>query len=273
MCVVDWFGLSLLKENIHMRIKITIEHLPEQQLPLNYQYLISSWIYKVLHESDADFASWLHEQGYTLNGKSYKHFCFSMLRPKRYHIHSKEKVFELVEGPTDLILSFNIDKAVKDMVKGLFQNNMIQWTSGSFNLLGMVTQVQLLAAPEFRATMGFRTLTPICISVGNEESKHAEYLSPTDERYAQAFAKNLVDKANAYLDTEMYSVAQVQFRLLSEKPKDKLWTIKGTEVKGYLFDFELSAPPELIAIGYYGGFGVQNSALGMGVCEILNNNI
>lgn len=52
-----------------MRIKLTIDHLPHQKLPINYQYLISSWIYAVLYASDGEFATWLHEHGYELNGK------------------------------------------------------------------------------------------------------------------------------------------------------------------------------------------------------------
>lgn len=250
-----------------MRIELTIDHLPNQKLPINYQYLISSWVYKTLHQSDSDFANWLHEQGYTLKGKKYKHFCFSLLNPKLYKIHKRESVFELVEGSTQLTLSFNIDQAAKNMVKGLFQDNMMQLSSGKFNMLGMVNQVQLLQPPQFEESMHFKALTPICISVGNENSQHAKYLNPTDKRYAEAFAANLVDKANAYVEEEKFQVGDVAFDLLTQNPKEKLWTIKGVNIKGYLFDFELKAPKELMEIGYNAGFGVQNSALGMGFCE------
>lgn len=251
-----------------MRIELTIDHLSNQKLPVNYQYLISSWIYKTLHESDADFADWLHTQGFTSKGKRYKHFCFSMLQPQFYKIHKKEKVFELVEAPTKLVLSFNINKAAKDMIKGLFQNNMVEFRSGeSFNMLGMINQVQLQKPPTFKEKMQLKTLTPICISVGSENKKYLTYLSPKDDGYEEAFINNLVDKANAYLEEERYSSAQVGFKLLSESVKPKLWTVKKTGYKGYLFDFELSAPKELMEIGYYAGFGVMNSSLGMGFCE------
>lgn len=254
-----------------MRIRLTINHLPNQKLPINYQYLISSWIYKTLHETDAEFAQWLHEHGYTINGKKYKHFCFSMLQPQRFKIPPKEAVFELVESPTELTLSFTIDQAVKNMVKGLFQDNMVQLSSGDFQMLGMVNQVQIEKPPVFESTMQFKTTTPICVSVNKPNGKHADYLAPTDERYAEAFANNLVDKANAYLAEEKFKIGQVKFTLLSKKPKSKLWTIKDVDIKGYLFDFELTAPKELMEIGYYAGYGVQNSSIGMGMCEIKGN--
>lgn len=251
-----------------MRIRLTIDHLPKQKLPINYPYLISSWVYNTLHESDARFANWLHEQGYTLKGKKYKHFCFSMLKPKLYKIHKREQVFELVEGPTELSLSFNMDKGAKNMIKGLFQNNLIELKSGQyFNFLGMITQVAIEESPMFSEQMQYRAQTPICISVGSEDSKHAQYLHPTDERFADAFASNLVDKANAYLEEEKYKTKDVQFKLKTKDPKSKLYSIKGIDVRGFLFDFELTAPQELQEIGYYAGFGTQGSSLGYGFCE------
>lgn len=251
-----------------MRIKLKIDHLPNQKIPINYQYLISSWIYSVLYAGDNQFGTWLHEHGYQVNGKKYKHFCFSMLQPKRFKIHQKEKVFELVEGATELTLSFNIDKAGKDVIKELFKYNMIELASGSsFRMLGMINNIELIKPPYFSDTMKMRTQTPICLSANEENKKYPTFLEPDDQRYAATFIRNLVNKANAYLGQEKYTEQQVHFQLLSKECKSKLWKVKGIEVKGYLFDFSLSAPKELIEIGYYAGFGTQNSSLGMGFCE------
>ncbi len=50
-------------------------------LPLNYQYPLSAWIYKVLARGDRGFAEFLHEQGYKMeNQKTFKLFTFSNLR-------------------------------------------------------------------------------------------------------------------------------------------------------------------------------------------------
>lgn len=251
-----------------MRLKLTIEHLPKQKLPINYQYLISSYIYRTLHESDAEFAKWLHERGYTLSGKKYKHFCFSNLYPQRYTIHHKAKVFELNESPTVLYLSFNIDKAVQHLIKGIFQNNLMQLSSGeSFRFLGQIQQVEMLKPPVFSDAMCFKALIPICLSVGQADSPHPQYLSPKDKGYAEVFAQNLVDKANAYLGEQAFTYEDVAFELLTEMPKSKLLRIKNIAIKGYEYEFRLEAPEALMQIGYYAGFGTQNSALGMGFCD------
>ncbi|PIY05025.1 MAG: hypothetical protein COZ21_04960, partial [Bacteroidetes bacterium CG_4_10_14_3_um_filter_31_20] len=47
-------------------------------------------------------------------------------------------------------------------------------------------------------------------------------------------------------------------------------TPEETFLKGFLFDFKITAPHELIKIGYYAGFGKANS-LGFGCAEVIEN--
>ncbi len=49
-----------------MRFKLTIAITDKVQniLPINYQYELSGWIYKVIHQGDAMFSEWLHNNGY-----------------------------------------------------------------------------------------------------------------------------------------------------------------------------------------------------------------
>lgn len=49
-----------------MRFKITMRPLGngEKLLPINYQYPAASWIYKTIAGGDADYARWLHENGF-----------------------------------------------------------------------------------------------------------------------------------------------------------------------------------------------------------------
>ena len=55
-----------------MRLKIKFELSGKKQvLPLNYQYPISAWIYRVLSKADEEFTNVLHNEGYKLdNGKT-----------------------------------------------------------------------------------------------------------------------------------------------------------------------------------------------------------
>ena len=58
-----------------------------------------------------------------------------------------------------------------------------------------------------------------------------------------------------------------------QPPKSKLITIKSgtaaqTKVKGWVFDFELDAPRELVEVGILAGFGKEN-AQGFGCGELV----
>ncbi len=48
-------------------------------LPINYQYELSAAIYRVLSNANEAYSSWLHENGFALNGKKFKLFTFSWL--------------------------------------------------------------------------------------------------------------------------------------------------------------------------------------------------
>ena len=53
-----------------MKFKITlnINRKHGDLLPFNYQYEQSAVIYRILAQADTQYASWLHENGYQLNG-------------------------------------------------------------------------------------------------------------------------------------------------------------------------------------------------------------
>lgn len=67
-------------------------------------------------------------------------------------------------------------------------------------------------------------------------------------------------------------MAGTRLRVLSA-PKAKTIALRAgtpqeTKMKGYLFNFELQGEPELLRLGYYGGFGRLNSQ-GFGCTEII----
>lgn len=63
-----------------MKFKITlkIDRKYGDLLPFNYQYEQSAVIYRILAQADTQYSSWLHENGYDVNGcKRFKLFCYS----------------------------------------------------------------------------------------------------------------------------------------------------------------------------------------------------
>ncbi len=257
-----------------MRLKLTLQHEPNQVLPVNYQYLISSWIYKTLATADQTFATWLHHQGYGLNGRKYKLFTFSPLQPAWFDLDRQNATISLSKSPTVLTLSFHMDKAMENFVIGLFQQQSFTLQSGRMKAALNVAALEILPQPLFRHRMRFRLLTPLCVSQNVEGKTHAQYLHPEDKDFDKLLIQNLKNKQRA-LHPQLAGLEEwndegfpYDYVVLS-RPKAKLLHIKGTKIKGYLCDFELTAPSELLEIGYFSGFGEKNSSLGMGMVEVL----
>lgn len=70
-----------------MQFRINLRSLdPNPVLPVNYQYELSAWIYKVIQNADADYAAFLHRHGHPAGRKSFKLFCFSQLQVSQYRV-------------------------------------------------------------------------------------------------------------------------------------------------------------------------------------------
>jgi len=46
-------------------------------LPLNYQYELSAFVYRTIERANATYSEWLHENGFKLDAKQFRLFCFS----------------------------------------------------------------------------------------------------------------------------------------------------------------------------------------------------
>jgi CRISPR-associated endoribonuclease Cas6 len=262
-----------------MRIHLTLQSSESQTiLPINYQYEIAAWVYKMIHYGNAAFAHWLHEKGYTKDGKSFKMFTFSNLEVERFQIQKDR--FIILNQQAGLTVSFFLEDAASHFIDGLFRNSTItigdKKSQGNFN----VSTVQSKETPAFvnGQPMRLKALSPICLSkpVMYNDAFNAEYLAPDHEEYALRFYDNLVTRYNVMHPNETIEKQQIynwKFKRLSHA-KSRLITIKSgtpqeTRVRGFLYDFECDAPAELLAFGYAAGFGEKGS-LGFGCAGVGN---
>ncbi len=247
-------------------------------LPINYMYFLSAWIYKTIYASDSAFCEWLHEQGYGYENKRFKLFTFSRLfiRPKWRRDGDRLKIYS---GRAELQLSFYVEKAVEHFIIGLFQNQHFTIGDRKSKAGFTVQTVERLPEPAFGEEMTFNCLSPICISRTVENREYAEYLGPDAEGYTAYFFDNLLYKylAAQLLDgsidelREKMQAKQPMRLTVLDTPKSHLEKIKAgkseqTFVRGYTYQFCISAPRELLAFGYDAGFGEKNS-MGFGFVE------
>jgi CRISPR-associated endoribonuclease Cas6 len=257
-----------------MRFQLILEQEGSAQLiPINYQYELSAWIYKIIRAADRSFAEFLHAKGYQCRGKTFKLFNFSNLYDFRYErIRDRLK---LLSPQLCLDISFFVDETAEHFIMGLFNNQ-------SFRLGDRITQADLRVARVAAApvnisnnTVQLRTRSPLVVSQSRGRGEPARYLSPTEEDYADLFWGNLLDKYRSIVAEvpPSFSTERLDFRCHTRKPKSRLVTIKAdtpqeTQVRGFFFDFELSAPLPLLELGLLAGFGGEN-AMGFGCCDIV----
>lgn len=124
--------------------------------------------------------------------------------------------------------------------------------------------------------MKFRFETPCCIPMRKVDDKYPKYLHPNDDsEFSSLFIRNLLSKyqSSPITKNNPIPIGKTTLKVLS-KPKSVLISIKDeneqkrSKVRGYIFDFELTAPKELIEIGYYAGYGTKGS-IGFGMAELL----
>lgn len=260
-----------------MRIKITFK-LPgtRQVLPLNYQYPLSAWIYRVLQRSDSKFSDFLHEVGFRLeNQKVFKLFTFSGIHVPAggWRILKGTDRMEIFSSDASLIVSIMIPEVMENFVAGLFKDQKAEIGDRISKVEMEVRSVEMIMEHVPAGKEIIRAISPIVVTQDLETQKQEIYLMPGHDNYEQLFFKNLIDKHHSWQrqmqePETQFDTSELHFRCLTEKPKSRLQTIKAfsdaeVKVRGYLFDFEIAAPPKLIKTGLESGFGAMN-ALGFG---------
>lgn len=164
-------------------------------LPFNYQYELSSWIYKIISKADEEYAYFLHQNGYESNQKSFKFFCFSNLLIPQYKI-VKDMGFLLQSYQIALFISFYVDKAAEKFVLGLFQNQKGSIGTQEVQLDFCVERIETAPIRLSKEKVTLRTLSPLVIAQKDHQNKK-KYLSPSDSSFKKLFINNLLEKYKA----------------------------------------------------------------------------
>ncbi len=279
-----------------MRFELTLNRTTRQRmLPMDYQYYISAWVYKVLKQADRDFAGFLHEKGYGQSEtKLYKLFCFSRLNFGKPRLWKEKKLFEISEHQISLQVSFDVNEAASNFIKGLFLSQEF-YLGDKFNGIDFkVTGVEALPEPIFAETMQYRLQTPWVVSLKTENDKHPQYLKPFEKDFYELSVKHMAEK---YQNTKgkVLDGSTFGFKLktgvnehgipLYRKPEPAKWleesrgwkragflmkpgTPEESRIVGNLFDFELSAPVEVHRMIWNAGASEKSSS-GFGWVEVL----
>lgn len=265
-----------------MRFKIKLgRDTGNTYIPVDYQYFIGAWVYKVLAKADKQLASFLHSFGYGEGNKRFKFFSYSPLDIRPYTFHKEKGLFELNGNEVNFQLAFNLDNLAENFIKGIFTDQEVfigdKINGAHFRVAG----IEALPSPSFNETTRYSIKSPLVISMKNENNK-ATYLAPDDKKYNEYFINHLVEKYKGYLvsmpvkagnfneDDEPMWDFRIRSNFRSGLRVMRPGTAEETRVKGYIYEFELTAPVEIHRMGYNCGFGEKN-AMGFGWVEIKND--
>jgi CRISPR-associated endoribonuclease Cas6 len=241
-----------------------------RMLPMDYQYYLSAWIYKVLKQADAQYATFLHNNGYGRPGdnKLYKLFCYSRLNFGKPVLWKDKRLFEVKNREAELHISFDVDDAAMNFIKGLFSSQSV-YLGDQFNGIDFtVSSVEGLGDPDFKTEMRYRLRSPWVVSINEDKSIHPQYLYPDHKDFIAYAVKHIKEK---YYNTRMKECGEIAIEDLSEYKKSgfliKPGTKEETRVIGSLFDFTLKASPEVHKMIWNAGIS-EKSSNGFGWVEL-----
>jgi len=256
-----------------MRYKLTLKLVDplRNALPVNYQFELGSWFYRMLNNPDTALYAYLISSGYVQKEEPFRNFVFSHLMVPDRKIDGDRLLVQSEQ--VGLIFSTIPDEALAPLVAEHFQGTRFLLGDRISQVNFLVETVERLPEPEFTDKMTFKTLSPLHLTMKIQGRKNEIYLSPEVFGYARFFYENLHQKYKILFghDHPQDPLAG-KFKLRSPVAQKGITIQSGNpgqnKIIGYQLRFRLQTDSDLLRTGYYLGFGEKNH-LGFGCCEVL----
>lgn len=229
-------------------------------LPINYQYEQSAAIYKILSRADAEYAAWLHENGFMLeNGKRFKLFTFSRFKIEHRRLIKGTDRLQINSDMIEWQISFLPEKSTQNFIQSVFMNQIFEIGDRKSVVRFTVRNIEVMPNPDYKDEMTFRTMSPICLK-SVDQNKKVKYLSLADENAKFILLNGLKDRYLSYFGKPISFIEEDCVLKVLDLPVSELITIKAhtkeeTKIRGFSCTFRLQAPKELLELMYESGAG------------------
>lgn len=234
-------------------MKLVLKHQLNKpvELPINYNYILQSIIYKCIC-NDNDVSTSLHNSGYQNGKRQYKLFQFSNIKG-HYRIKKETKSIIFDDDMTWEIRS--VDNELLNIIADSITRKGIRFDNQEVEK----TEVTMVNCDILCDMIKIKMDTPICVySTSQEKDNWVEYYSPYDTEFAEQVNDNFRRKYKAYTGREADS--DVTIELIKCSPKDKIVTrYKGKVLSGWKGLYMLKGKPEYLNFLYHTGLGAKNS--------------
>ena len=257
-----------------MKFKLVLRQKRGSKIPFNYQYPLSSAIYKFIKQADQEYAEQLHQKGF---GKGFKFFTFSDLNFKE--VKTDKEGFMISDGEILLLyVDIYLPKTAQSLIKGIFENKEVTIANSYHKTDFSIASVEIMEdrlkniGAEEIVKVEVKPTSPIVIGRKNVRGNY-DYLLPMDDDFEAFMLKNWEEKLrvfNVNIDDSLRSVEiknadNVKTRLIVLKAD----TLQETKVKGSKnYTIELIGKKKEIELLMAGGLGLHN-AQGMGSVKII----
>jgi len=267
-----------------VRLALTLRPENSKLISANYNYSLSSAIYKLLKFGSPEFSKFLHDKGFVLNEKQYKLFTFALRLGK---IKIFNNVFHIKQSRIKLFISSpKIEDFVKNFVIGTFRFKKIELLANNTLSDFLIEQAELVPEPNFYGKMRFLLLSPLILTTRKERNGvMRQYFYRYDDDTNELERKvnhNLMNKYKLingkdytgsgvefnwdinYVNNKIKQGKRISKRVLITREIDNPISIIGMEAPFYL-----KGDIALMKIGYECGFGEKNS-MGFGMASVAN---
>ncbi len=247
-------------------MKETITFLPVNEkneivLPIGYNYMVQAMIYNQLDEEVADF---LHEEGFRKGKRSYRLFTFSRLRGN-YELDRRNGQIKF-NGPVKLVVSSPYSEFSNSIGHSILSSKTIRIGSNELEVKELAVEKETVNNNEIK----IKTMSPVTTYstlFRRDGRKFTHYFNPREDEFSNIISNNLKNKYKAFYMKEPPE-KNVEIKPIG-RSKMSIVNYKGFIIKGYMGQFYMRGPKELLQMGVDAGIGGKNSQ-GLGCIKIVN---
>ncbi len=243
-----------------MLLKMTLQaEKPSFCLPIHYNYLLQSALYRLL---DPDFARFLHNEGYMYGKRSFRLFTFSQLLGKYRLIKEQKQI--CFQGQVKLRVHSPLAPFCQSIMNTLLLEEGIRLGQARLNVI----EIECTQPDINKDTLLVQTLSPITVystMFRPDGRKFTHYYQPRDSEFSEHIRNNLLKKFEL-----VYQSVPSSTRLHIEplgQTKERIVLYKGFVIKGHIGQFQLWAEDRrLLSLALDAGIGSKGSQ-GFGCVE------
>ena len=215
--------------------------------------MLQGLIYSIFDKEE--YGTFLHDQGYQWNNKTFKMFTFSNLLG-RYKIEGKTTIFD---KEVRLYVASQSEEFIQIIYQFFMSNERVVLNHQFLQIQNM----ELIDTPYFKGEKDIviKTMSPVVAY--KTEDKYVNYFKPSDEDFENLCFSNLEEK-NQAIDTPIrqltFSIQKVTFE------KKRVIRFKNTFYISYLTEIVVHTNYETLDLLYNTGLSSKGSA-GFGMIE------